>query len=81
MNVKDSSSSKVELAKEIAELKKIVGLESGKTYENLGTLRYGRILIMTDQDYDGSHIRGLLINLFHELWHELIKIPGFWRFS
>jgi DNA topoisomerase-2 len=34
-------------------------------------------MIMTDQDYDGSHIRGLLINLFHELWHELIAIPGF----
>ena len=32
---------------------------------------------MTDQDYDGSHIRGLLINMFHELWHELIKVPGF----
>jgi len=77
MNVKDTSGSKIELAKEIAELKKIVGLESGKTYENLGSLRYGRILIMTDQDYDGSHIRGLLINLFHELWTELFKIPGF----
>jgi DNA topoisomerase-2 len=34
-------------------------------------------MIMTDQDYDGSHIRGLLINLFHELWHELVAIPGF----
>ena len=77
MNVKDSSSSKVELAKEIAELKKIVGLESGKTYVDIKSLRYGRILIMTDQDYDGSHIRGLLINLFHELWTELFKIPGF----
>ena len=77
MNVKDTSGSKIELAKEIAELKKIVGLESGKTYENLGSLRYGRVLIMTDQDYDGSHIRGLLINLFHELWTELFKIPGF----
>jgi len=32
---------------------------------------------MTDQDYDGSHIRGLLINLFHELWTELLRVPGF----
>jgi len=80
MNVKDTAGSKIELAKEIAELKKIVGLESGKTYENVSSLRYGRILIMTDQDYDGSHIRGLLINLFHELWTELFKIPGFLTF-
>jgi DNA topoisomerase-2 len=77
MNVKDSSSAKVEMVKEIAELKKILGLESGKKYTDTRSLRYGRILIMTDQDFDGSHIRGLLINLFHELWHELISIPGF----
>ena len=77
MNVKDSSASKVELAKEIAELKKIIGLESGKSYKDTSGLRYSRVLIMTDQDYDGSHIRGLLVNLFHELWHDLMKIPGF----
>jgi len=80
MNVKDSSASKVELAKEIAELKKILGLESGKKYPNVSSLRYGSIMIMTDQDYDGSHIRGLLINLFHELWHDLMMVPGFITF-
>jgi DNA topoisomerase II len=77
LNVKDTSDSKVEQTKEIAELKKIIGLVSGKKYTDTSTLRYGSVLIMTDQDYDGSHIRGLLINLFHELWHELIAIPGF----
>lgn len=77
LNVKDTSVRKVEQTEEIANLKKIMGLESGKKYENIKSLRYGRILIMTDQDYDGSHIRGLLINVFHELWHELIKVPGF----
>lgn len=77
LNVKDTSDSKVEHTKEIAELKKILGLQSGKKYTDTSSLRYGSILVMTDQDYDGSHIRGLLINLFHELWHELIAIPGF----
>jgi DNA topoisomerase II len=77
LNVKDTSTKKVEATEEIANLKKIVGLESGKKYEDVKSLRYGRILIMTDQDYDGAHIRGLLINMFHELWYELIKIPGF----
>jgi DNA topoisomerase-2 len=77
LNVKDTSSRKVEQTEEIANLKKIIGLESGKKYKDIKDLRYGKILIMTDQDYDGSHIRGLLINMFHELWHELIKIPGF----
>lgn len=77
LNVKDTSDSKVEQTKEIAELKKILGLTSGKKYTDIKDLRYGSIMIMTDQDLDGSHIRGLLINLFHELWHELIAIPGF----
>ncbi len=77
LNVKDTSDSKVEQTKEIAELKKILGLQSGKKYESVADLRYGSVMIMTDQDYDGSHIRGLLVNLFHELWHELMAIPGF----
>jgi DNA topoisomerase-2 len=77
LNVKDTADAKVEHTKEIAEMKKILGLQSGKQYTSTAELRYGSIMIMTDQDYDGSHIRGLLINLFHELWHELIAIPGF----
>lgn len=77
LNVKDTSVKKVEQTEEIANLKKILGLESGKEYKDIRSLRYGKILIMTDQDYDGSHIRGLLINVFHELWHTLFKVPGF----
>jgi DNA topoisomerase II len=77
LNVKDMTSKKIEATEEIANMKKIIGLESGKKYTDVKSLRYGSILIMTDQDYDGSHIRGLLINLFHELWHQLIEIPGF----
>ena len=77
LNVKDIAQKKVEQTEEIANLKKILGLESGKVYKDLKSLRYGSIMIMTDQDYDGSHIRGLLINLFHELWHELLETPGF----
>jgi DNA topoisomerase-2 len=77
LNVKDMTSKKIEATEEIANMKKIIGLESGKKYNDVKSLRYGSILIMTDQDYDGSHIRGLLINMFHELWHQLIEIPGF----
>lgn len=31
-------------------------------YENAKALRYGSIMIMADQDHDGSHIKGLFIN-------------------
>ena len=32
---------------------------------------------MTDQDLDGSHIKGLGLNLFESLWNSLVKIPDF----
>jgi DNA topoisomerase-2 len=62
---------------EIQNLLKIVGLTIGKAYENLSQLRYGAIMIMSDQDTDGSHIKGLVINFVHFFWPSLFKIPGF----
>jgi len=41
------------------------------------SLRYGKVLFMTDQDLDGSHIKGLGINLFQSEWPTLALIPGF----
>ena len=66
--------------KEIAEIKQILGLESNKTYtldDIKSKLRYGKILFMTDQDLDGSHIKGLGINMFENLWSSLVEIPNF----
>jgi DNA topoisomerase-2 len=37
-------------------------------------------MVMTDQDLDGSHIKGLCINMFHSEWASLVKIPGFISF-
>ena len=73
MNVKEMSVKKILENEEISNLKKILGLESGKMYQNVDDLRYGKIMIMTDQDTDGSHIKGLIFNLFHTLWPSLLK--------
>jgi len=62
---------------ELINMKKILGLEQGEKYTNTSKLRYGHILIMTDQDLDGSHIKGLIINWLAIFWPELAKIPGF----
>lgn len=39
-----------------------MGLQHRKKYEDTKSLRYGHLMIMTDQDHDGSHIKGLIIN-------------------
>ena len=62
---------------EIVNLKKIIGLQSGKKYESVKDLRYGSVMLLTDQDEDGSHIKGLLFNLFQTLWPELFRLEGF----
>jgi DNA topoisomerase-2 len=77
LNVKDVSTKKLLENEEIAHLKTILGLEAGKVYRDIDDLRYGRIMIMTDQDVDGSHIKGLLFNLFESLWPSLLRVPGF----
>lgn len=81
LNVRGESVKKISENKEIAEIKKILGLETGKKYTSIEevykSLRYGRVLFMTDQDLDGSHIKGLGINLFQSEWPTLSEIPGF----
>jgi len=78
MNVKDVSYQKISDNAEITSLKKILGLEQNKDYTSgINSLRYGKIMIMTDQDHDGSHIKGLLFNVFETLWSSLYKYDGF----
>ena len=79
-NVRGETQKRILDNKEICEIKQIMGIESGKTYtsEMVKTkLRYGKILFMTDQDLDGSHIKGLGINLFDSQWNSLLEIDGF----
>ena len=79
-NVRGESVVRIGDNKEIAEIKQILGLEHGKVYtqEDVNTrLRYGKVLFMTDQDLDGSHIKGLGINMFDSEWRSLLAIPGF----
>jgi DNA topoisomerase-2 len=79
-NVRGETAKRISEVKEIHEIKQIVGLEAGKKYtpeQAKSQLRYGKVLFMTDQDLDGSHIKGLCINLFDSEWHTLLAIPGF----
>lgn len=74
LNVRDASSSTVSSNVEITSIKKILGLQSGVDYKDTSGLRYGSVVILTDADVDGIHIRGLLLNLFEVFWPSLVRL-------
>lgn len=78
LNVREATHKQILENAEINNLIKILGLQYKKKYttmDDLKTLRYGKLMIMTDQDQDGSHIKGLLINFIHTNWPHLLRLP------
>ena len=73
-NVRDVSVAQLTSNQEFNDLKKILGLQQGKEYTSVSELRYGRLMIMTDADNDGSHIKGLILNMIHYFWPSLLKL-------
>ena len=73
-NVRDASVKQLTDNKEFNDLKKILGLQQDKVYTSLSELRYGRLMIMTDADADGSHIKGLILNMVHYFWPSLLDL-------
>jgi DNA topoisomerase-2 len=81
LNVRGEDATTIGKNKEITELKQILGLENGREYTTLADvhkhLNYSHVMILCDADVDGSHIKGLCINLFDCEWSSLLHIPGF----
>ncbi|KAN0032195.1 hypothetical protein ACTFIV_006072 [Dictyostelium citrinum] len=76
LNVRDVNPKQLLSNEEINNLTTILGLSHKSTYdtdESMEDLRYGKIMIMADQDHDGSHIKGLVINFIHYFWPTLLK--------
>lgn len=76
LNVREKTK-KIATNKEINNIMAILGLQAGKVYKDVKQLRYGGIIILTDQDADGSHIKGLIINFIHYFWPDLLKNTDF----
>nr|CCA21933.1 predicted protein putative [Albugo laibachii Nc14]CCA24783.1 topoisomerase putative [Albugo laibachii Nc14] len=77
LNVREASHSQILKNEEIQNVVKILGLKYGQVYESTKSLRYGHLMIMADQDHDGSHIKGLVINFIHHFWPSLLQVEGF----
>ena len=77
LNVREATRKQIETNTEIINIKQIIGLQEQKIYKSVNELRYGKVMILTDADRDGSHIKGLIMNLFQYWWPSLFEIPGF----
>lgn len=78
LNVREASNESILKNHEVSSIIDIMGLRVGMKYiDDLSGLRYGSIMIMADQDHDGSHIKGLIINFIHHFWPDLIRSNNF----
>jgi len=78
LNVRDKNVLDVAGNEEIQNIKKILGLQQGVIYDSGKTgLRYGKIMIITDADVDGTHIKGLIINYLGYFWPSLLECDDF----
>jgi len=76
LNTRNASTTSISKNREITDIIQALGLRFGVDYtddKNFNTLNYGKLMLLTDQDDDGIHISGLIINMFHSLFPSLIK--------
>ncbi|BCY13884.1 type IIA DNA topoisomerase subunit B [Actinoplanes sp. L3-i22] len=72
LNVQKASMQQVLDNAECSAIVQVLGAGSGRTFD-IGSMRYGRVMLMADADVDGSHIRTLLITLFAKYMRPVIE--------
>jgi len=78
LNVKNATAKQLLENDEINSIKQILGLRHNINYTDTNQLRYGKVMLLTDSDVDGSHIKSLFICFIHTFWPSLLKInPNF----
>lgn len=80
LNVREASASKIQQNKEIMNFLMAMGIRLNaqlRSEQGVKSLRYGSIMILTDADPDGSHIKGLVMNALARFYPKGLKTPGF----
>jgi DNA topoisomerase-2 len=76
LNCRNNTPAVIAKNKVVGDIIKALGVRTGLDYtveKNYRTLRYGKIMILTDADVDGIHISGLVQNMFHSLFPSLLE--------
>ncbi|CAJ0581570.1 unnamed protein product, partial [Mesorhabditis spiculigera] len=76
LNVQDAAEARVFANKEILALCAALNLDKNRTYEtqaDLDSLRYGKLMLLADQDDDGARVKGLVINFIGHFWPALLR--------
>jgi DNA gyrase subunit B len=72
LNVQKASLSQMLENNECASIIQVIGAGSGKSFD-INDARYGRVILMSDADVDGAHIRCLLLTLFNSYMRPLVE--------
>jgi DNA topoisomerase-2 len=76
LNTRNASVTSISKNREITDIIQALNLKYDTDYtkdSNFETLNYGKVMILTDQDDDGLHISGLIMNFFHSMFPSLMK--------
>ena len=77
LNSRNATNDQILKNREITDIIKILNVEKNVDYtikENFEKLTYGKIVILTDADVDGTKIKGLLLNIFHDMFKSLLSL-------
>ena len=72
LNVQKASTADMLANAECANIIQVIGAGSGRTFD-LSQARYGKVILMTDADVDGAHIRTLLLTLFFRYMRPMVE--------
>ncbi|VVB02025.1 unnamed protein product [Arabis nemorensis] len=72
--IRNARGHKVNTCEKAKCIQSCLGLDVEQKNPDRSSLKYGQIMIMTDQDHDGMHIKGLIINMLHNFWPCLLKL-------
>lgn len=81
MNVYDAAISDVIGNREFANILTVTGLQLGEKVRSVTQLRFGKLVVLSDQDLDGFHVSSLVLSFFAKYWPELFELGVVYRMN